>query len=209
MLTRNEHFILSIIAVIFYAVGTVGIALDKTSNYFLSLTPYHLLLSFGLLLLSFRKKTSAFVWLVCIGILGYSLEWIGVHTHLLFGDYWYDANMGIQLSSVPLVIACNWVVLVAASAAISRKITSSKWLGALLIGTIMTLLDVLIEPVAMRSGFWSWKNDIVPIYNYLCWFLAANLLGYLYLVKIDEKRNILAETLFYCILVFFLILNCL
>lgn len=209
MLAKYENILLSIVAVIFYAVGTVGIASNSASDFFLSLTPYHLLLSFTLLLLSFRKDLNAIVWLFVIAVIGFSLEWIGVHTHWLFGNYWYDENMGFQISEIPLVIACNWLILIVSSAAVARKITSSKIVGALLIGTIMTLLDTLIEPVAMRSGFWSWKNDIVPFYNYLCWFVASVVLGYLYLLKIKECKNIVAETLFYCILVFFVIQNCL
>jgi putative membrane protein len=37
----------------------------------------------------------------------------------------------------------------------------------------MTTLDFLVEPVAMKLGFWSWENDIIPLQNYAMWFLTS------------------------------------
>jgi putative membrane protein len=54
----------------------------------------------------------------------------------------------------------------------------------------MTCLDLLVEPVAMKLGFWHWKNDIIPIQNYAMWFLTSILMHsviYLFKPKINAK----------------------
>jgi putative membrane protein len=40
----------------------------------------------------------------------------------------------------------------------------------------MVGVDVFIEPVAMANDFWSWKDDVVPMQNYLGWGILSFLL---------------------------------
>ena len=37
----------------------------------------------------------------------------------------------------------------------------------------MVLLDVMIEPVAIRLDFWHWQAGDIPTQNYLMWFVVA------------------------------------
>ena len=38
---------------------------------------------------------------------------------------------------------------------------------------ICTLLDVLIEPVAIKLDYWSWENNVIPLQNYVMWFIVS------------------------------------
>jgi putative membrane protein len=70
----------------------------------------------------------------------------------------------------------------------------------------MTLYDFFMEPVAMKYDFWDWKDGIIPIQNYVAWFLIA-LVFHLILNAIAKPiRNRMAASLFYIQFGFFLIL---
>jgi len=45
---------------------------------------------------------------------GMAVEWIGVHTGSLFGDYYYGINMGFKLDGIPYLIGSNWAVRILA-----------------------------------------------------------------------------------------------
>ena len=42
-----------------------------------------------------------------------------------------------------------------------------------LIGLMMMLLDILIEVSAPRFDFWLFKNDVIPLKNYIAWFVIG------------------------------------
>jgi putative membrane protein len=148
-------------------------------------------------------------------------EIIGVNTGLLFGDYQYGQVLGPKIYGVPFLIGLNWFVIVYCSGAIltqgvellqqkiNIKISGFASSIFVIIGgaTIATCFDFIIEPVAVKLHFWSWKNGQIPLFNYLCWFIISTiLLG----VKMYFKTiwiNTFATSLFIIQALFFLMLN--
>jgi len=56
---------------------------------------------------------------------------------------------------------------------------------------VLVLLDVLIEPIAMRFGYWQWANLIVPVENYLGWFIISGLvLGIFEAFKFEKQSRV-------------------
>ena len=98
--------------IILYTVGFFGIQNPDLQNHFLSLSWFILLLSFIGILLTRKtnKKHFLFFTLFCF-LLGFSVEYIGVKTGILFGEYSYGENLGLKLFGVPLIIGVNWVIL--------------------------------------------------------------------------------------------------
>jgi putative membrane protein len=43
----------------------------------------------------------------------------------------------------------------------------------------MVLLDLMIEPVAIRLDFWHWQGGSIPIQNYIMWFLVAMFMNWI------------------------------
>ena len=37
----------------------------------------------------------------------------------------------------------------------------------------MVMYDILLEPVAIRFDFWQWENVLVPLQNYVAWWLIS------------------------------------
>jgi putative membrane protein len=164
---------IGIVLVIVHLVGVVGL-LSPYKKYFLTLTPYTLLLS-GIVLFAFDEQKKFHFWAfgaLCFG-LGMAAEAIGVNTGYLFGDYRYGKVLGLKWQNVPLLIGWNWWMLSYVSAHYAEKAYSgSVWRGA--IGAaIMVAWDYLIEPVAIHLKFWTWQTVSVPVFNYICWFLVS------------------------------------
>jgi len=201
-----NHWILLAILMIFHTVGLIGLH-TPSRNYFLSLSPLNLILALTCLILSFKFSAKLFVDLILIGIIGFSVELIGVHTHYLFGNYSYGSNLGWKLAEVPLIIALNWSMLSFTAIACVMHLSLPDWVKAVVSALLMTGLDFLIEPVATTSDFWSWKYDIIPLYNYVCWFLIALPIHFYLLKRKTPEQNPVSIGLFLVLIVFFSILN--
>ena len=203
----KKQNVLLIVLIIFYSVGLIGLHSSSRAS-FLELTPFNLLLSFGCLYLSFRDYSGRkHIDLLLIGAAGFFIEWIGVHTSLLFGHYEYGTVLGYKVDGIPLTIALNWVLLTFTSTAIVNKWKIPLILKALIAGALMTGLDWLIEPVAIRSGFWSWNNHEIPLYNYICWMIFASVFSFWVLRRKTVETNKVTVGLFIILLIFFAILN--
>ena len=193
---------------IFYLVGLVGMSIGPYKSLFVGLSFFHLLLSFGILLLG-RKKYGPHFWLF-LGLAfltGMTVEWIGVHTGFLFGDYHYGSVLGPKIAGVPLIIGVNWAMLSIVSAAILSSLKLALWLEVLLAAALMVFLDFLMEPVAVKLGFWYWKGSVIPNFNYVCWFVIAVLLQFVYRKwRLNETNNV-AVALFIYMTIFFTFLN--
>jgi putative membrane protein len=106
-------------------------------------------------------------------LIGFFVEVLGVYSGLLFGEYHYGKTLGFQFLEVPLIIGVNWVLLVVSSFAVCSYFVSNSILKVVLSSSIMVLLDLMIEPVAIRLDFWHWQAEVIPLQNYLMWFLVA------------------------------------
>lgn len=199
--------ILLAIIVIFHTVGIVGLLSDDRA-YFLSLSPLNLGLAMACLLLAHRFSFKLLIDVVLVGTLGFAAEWVGVHTGWLFGDYRYGANLGFKLFDIPVMIAVNWAMLSFAAIACVIKLRVPVIVKAILSALLMTLLDVLIEPVAVSSDFWSWADGYIPFYNYVCWFAVAFPLHYYLIRRKTPEQNRVSVGLFGVLIVFFTVLNC-
>jgi putative membrane protein len=204
----NRINIFKLIILVFHIVGIVGMSISSIRGYFQLLTPFHLLLCTGLLLIFHKGWNVNFLIfsLLAFGI-GFGAEVIGVHTQLLFGGYSYGSVLGYKLFEVPLMIGVNWFLLVYLSAEIFEG-RIKNWLVAAILGAlVMVIMDFLIEPVAVSLDFWIWEGGQIPLTNYTSWFMVALIIQLIY-GKLDfKKKNPLALFLLINLTVFFGILN--
>lgn len=208
LLKTNWSKLLLLILVIFYTVGTVGLLLPEKKEYFLSLSFFNLTLSFVILILARKKNLFLFfIFLIICFIVGFSAELIGTRTGWLFGSYYYGNNLGYKIYGVPVVIGLNWGILIVTSASIANLFKFSKTFKVILSVLLMILLDYLMEPVAIKSDFWHWKNETIPIYNYISWGLIALPLQIIYFKFKIVETNIVFNALFIILSMFFIILN--
>lgn len=180
-------------------------------EFFLSATPFNLLLTMALLLVTHRPRNTRFwVFVLSCFVAGMTVEIIGVQTSALFGHYNYGSVMGFKLLGVPLMLGVNWFIVVYSCAVASwRLLTTSPPVIKILVTALLAVgYDWLMEPVAIKLGYWQWGGDgSVPVYNYVCWFLVSLLLaGVFHWCKIP-KDNKFGVNLLIIQLLFFLVLR--
>lgn len=208
LMKKNQGVFLIAILIIFHMVGLIGIMLPDFKELILSLSFLNLLLAFTVIILAENENILLLISFLSIAfITGISVELIGVHTGMLFGDYSYGANLGPKLWGVPLVIGINWGVLSITTASITQKINLPVYFKIIVNAFLLVLFDFVMEPVAMKSDFWSWKNDEIPLFNYVCWFFVALILQLIYHWIRKPKSNKVFNALFVIQLLFFIILN--
>jgi putative membrane protein len=169
---------LTVFAVIFHLIGLVGIGVLHNSLV-RAATPYHLLLMFLLLLLSYGRQFKQFAkWVAVAFVAGFAAEWVGVHTGWLFGHYSYTAVLGARWQQVPWLIGCNWAIVVSGAVCLSMLVTGNKTAGSLLAALLATGYDFVLEPMAIKLGYWQWSGHHIPVYNYVCWFGLSFILAW-------------------------------
>lgn len=196
-----------LIIVVTHLVGIVGF-LSPWKEYFLLITPLHLLLSSGLLVYHQKDKPRAFYYVVA-GVIaaGYFVEVAGINTGVIFGEYEYETTLGPKVWGTPPIIGINWMMLILSIGSLINQLKTPVIIRAMLGALAMVALDMLIEPVAMKYEFWDWARSTVPTHNYLGWLVTAFILFMAYFTAPFKKSNPLALTLILMQFMFFGILN--
>jgi putative membrane protein len=168
--------------IIFHVVGLIGLAFPFSRPIFLFLVPFHLWLMALIVISSHRKVNAQFMGFVALLFLsGFIAEWIGVHTSWPFGDYHYGKTLGLKISGIPVVMGVNWLSLIYCTGVLmDYSPLKNRWLKVALGAVVLVLLDMLIEPVAMKLDYWHWANNRVPLNNYICWFAFNSLLLFVF-----------------------------
>lgn len=170
--------------------GMTGIWLGH-GDWFLSKTPFNLMLGLGLLYWNFTLKngiSSLLIWLT-VYFMGMCVEIVGVNTGLLFGSYQYGDNLGLKFCGVPVMIGVNWVVLTFLTATICKRFIRHSWLAPICGAILMVALDFLIEPIAPIFDFWHWDGGYAPLRNFVDWFLVALLMQMIVKNDLPEGKH--------------------
>lgn len=197
-----------IIFIFYYLVGVVGLSIPDSRPLFITLMPFSLLMSFGLLLLYHRnwKLTHVLVF-TAIALGGYLVEVAGVLTGEVFGDYTYGRALGFKLFDTPLMIGINWIMLVYC---FYNLLEGLRWpwpLRVLSGAGLMVVYDIIMEPVAISLDMWSWGGGSIPIQNYVAWFIISLVFMLVMQLARVKTENRFAPWLIAVQTGFFLVLN--
>ncbi len=127
----------------------------------------------ALVFLSVEKSRR--IGLLCVGLLGFVAEVIGVRYGWLFGRYYYTEVLAPNWLGTPVVMICAWFILIAYVQQMMWPFRLSA-LGEIGLGSLwMTVLDLLIDPLAAHSfNFWNWLDTGayygIPLRNFFGWF---------------------------------------
>lgn len=213
----------TILAIAMHLAGAIGIifGLEKL---FAILTPFNLLTMFGLMIWTLPERTSkVLLFFLIASLTGLVCEMIGVNTGVLFGHYAYSDILGWKIRGVPVLIGINWFIVVYASAMLALQLRHlitthipfpgkaiySKWIGISVIidgALIATIFDWVMEPAAVKLGFWSWEGGQIPLLNYLTWFIVSMLILFLF-SRLKLKQHAFAVNLLLIQAAFFLMVR--
>lgn len=221
--SRNN--IAAFLAILFHLCGVIGILCTPYKDWFIHNTPLDLFLMACLLIWTQPVKNISFFLFIALSFfVGMGTEMIGVHTGSLFGHYEYGNLLGAGFNGVPWLIGLNWFIIIFCSASAMQQVhewSQKKFesagssmppriaaLSLIIDGALLaTFFDWLMEPVAIKLGFWQWKNGEPPLYNYICWFMISLLLLILFRRCRLTQANHFAVHLFIIQLLFFLSLR--
>tara|TARA_Y100000589_G_scaffold275897_1_gene270182 strand:+ start:2122 stop:2754 length:633 start_codon:yes stop_codon:yes gene_type:complete len=204
----SKRNIIPFLLFVFYSVGIIGISLSEFRNQIVALTPLNLLITAVLLIWGNGVYKSKLIYAVCITFfLGYAVEVLGVTSGILFGEYHYGQTLGWKLMDVPIIMGVNWLVLSFSSLGIIGRLTSNPYLKVIMASLIMVVLDVLIEPIAIKLDFWVWAEVNVPVQNYIMWFFSALIINSIVQLLVKKIHFRTSAFVFSAQTCFFIFLN--
>lgn len=204
---RKIYIGISVILIL-HLVGFIGLSIDSSRALINQFTPANLILS-SILVFSFHKTwnfKSVLVFLG-IGLAGLGFEIIGVNSGLIFGEYQYGNVLGFQLGNVPLVLGILWLNMIYGTWVISNLVSDKLLVKSLIGASLMTFFDLFLEPIAIRLGYWQWDGSVVPIQNFIAWFLISFGLHLLIHSFVKPEKNWLGLSTFVIQTLFFIGLN--
>lgn len=203
----KKHPWFSIIVIIHF-VGLIGLSLPFFRQDLLPLSSVNLLITGLFVFFALKKENKYAYWILAILFsMGMAVEIIGVQTGFPFGEYAYGTVLGPKLGGVSLIIGLNWFYLVVCAVAVTQYLTNNKWLIVLIAPLLLTLMDVLIEPVAIALEYWQWELVQVPLSNYIAWYVVSIPMVLLYLRLTSNPPKKFPMQVFVVQVIFFLVLN--
>lgn len=192
---------------IVYAVGYTGFQFAETKGLMRDLIWVNLVLTLIVLLIYHKKWDKSFIITsLLLAIAGYGLEVFGVKTGLVFGEYKYGPTLGYKYWETPIMMCVTWITTLYITRQIAESLVKDPFLHCLIAALLMVLLDFFIEPFAISQYMWAWKNTVVPVHNYIGWFISGFILQYIFLKFTKFPQNKLSLVVYIIQLGFFLAL---
>lgn len=171
--------------------------------------PYNWILLLGLIIINQPDKSAKFwLFLLLCFSLSFLTELFSLTTGLIFGDFQYSLTLGTKVVGVPLLIGVFWVLLSYATGAFFKNFNiRSHTLRSLYAALFFLLLEILIEPVAIKFNYWEYLSMIVPLQKYVAEFCFSFILLRILYHSEFKKRNPAASVVFIMQVLFYAALN--
>ena len=188
--------------------GFFGVLSDQ-KEFFLSTSPFAILISFILLILNYNfRQKGFFTALISIITIGFLVEFLGVNYDLFFGSYEYGNNLGYKIGGVPIIMSINWLVLIFLTGSFTEKIIpNSLPLKVIFASLLMVFIDIFLEICAPKLDYWKFNEEVVPMSNYNSWFIISAICLYIYFRSIKDKEHKLSTNMLVIHLAFFGLLS--
>lgn len=191
---KNKKIIYSLLTVVLIStyMDLAWTAAGMTSPYYYNMVMGAIFTCFALLHGSiYAGRKSIFCLAALTFVISFIMEYAGVKTGLIYGEYHYGSVLGLKiLDTVPLLIPLSWfmfmyVSTVTVDAAFGGRYAglAAPFLFAMIDSAAMTALDVLIDPIWVTRGTWIWTavqsqpaGSVfygIPVQNYFGWLLTT------------------------------------
>lgn len=198
---------INLILVCIYTVGVCGLSTPSLRGLFIFLTPVNIMMASAILLIYHQPFTPKFIiHSFIIAIAGFLVEWAGITTGVIFGEYAYDEGLGIKFLDVPLIIGLNWFFMVYTTCMIADFFRISLCAKSILAAFLMVIYDVALEQSADALNMWTWAGNTIPLQNYVAWFFIGLPMTTSFFYLNLNVKNKIALRLYLIQLLFFVIL---
>jgi len=178
---KKNRVVIAVFLMLFFNVtGSIALFAPALETTVLTLTPFNLLVTFFLFYWANNDFSINLIrTVIVVFFIGLFIEILGVNFKVIFGEYSYGETLGFKILKTPIIIGLNWLSLSLACFGIASYIFKPKHLVVLGASFLMVFVDYIIEPIAMVLDFWHWKDDTVPVQNYVSWFLVSIIIQFI------------------------------
>ena len=178
---KKNRFAIAVFLMLFFNVtGSIALFIPALETTVLTLTPFNLLVTFFLFYWANNDFSINLIrTVIVVFFIGLFIEILGVNFKVIFGEYSYGETLGFKILKTPIIIGLNWLSLSLACFGIASYIFKPKYLVVLGASFLMVFVDYIIEPIAIVLDFWHWKDDTVPVQNYVSWFLVSIIIQFI------------------------------
>ena len=116
------------------------------------------------------------------GVLALLIETSAIVTGFPYGHFGYSGLLGYKLFGyTPWTVALAWTPLVLAVYAVARRTVGNAILRIVLIAVFLVVFDLVIDPGAVKIGFWRYEGGGqfygVPVSNFIGWIFSGVIAG--------------------------------
>lgn len=121
----------------------------------------------------------AFALWIALGIYAIGIETLAIFTGFPYGHFGYSELLGAKLFGVtPWTVFLAWTPLMLGAYAVASNISTNILARILLSAVIATAFDLVLDPGAVRLGFWQYEGGGwwygVPWSNFGGWLITAS-----------------------------------
>ena len=132
----------------------------------------------GLVVLLGERTAGGAARLVCVAVVGFAVEALGVRFGVPFGSYAYTGVLRPQLLGVPVVMGFAWMALVAFACGAASRLRLGPWPTVFAAALLTTATDLVIDPLAANQfRYWIWEQGGayygIPFSNFAGWLATA------------------------------------
>lgn len=123
-------------------------------------------------------KIKGILLITALGLFAVIIETIGLITSIPYGSFTYGEKLGFKLFQLtPWTVFFAWTPLVISSFTVIKKLGLSLVWTIVLSSCLLVAIDLVLDPVAVKLGFWRYSNPglyfEVPLSNYLGWMFSG------------------------------------
>lgn len=124
-----------------------------------------------------KDKKKTLLTILAISLFAITIETIGILTGFPYSQFYYN-QLGYKIFGVtPWTVFFAFTPLVLGAIYYAKTLTKKTQLIFLFSIIILVATDLILDPVAVKLGFWTWLNPgayyDIPIQNYLGWIFSS------------------------------------
>lgn len=140
-------------------------------------------------------RDASLLWIV-LGVYALLIETSAIYTGFPYGHFAYSDLLGGKIFGLtPWTVFLAWTPLVIAAYAIARSFAGNFIARIAIVAVVGTMFDLVLDPGAVRLGFWQYAGDGgfygVPLSNFLGWLVSSSIAAALIEVFLLRVRPIL------------------
>ncbi|MBE0688348.1 MAG: carotenoid biosynthesis protein [Anaerolineaceae bacterium] len=142
-----------------------------------------------------RQKNGKVLELIFAMIFGVFLEWMTIQQL----EAYHYGEFFLMLDGAPICIGLGWAVIIYSGMEFVKHLEMPDYARPFLVGMLALNLDLAMDAIAIRLGFWNWVIPLdwqwfgVPWGNFWAWYIVVvSYSGFLYWFRNIHKRRVSA-----------------